>query len=136
MFQGAGDASASGVPISSCREEKRRMNRFHQLLRGSLGAGAAHSGRHAVLAVCLSLAGVVTLTPHHHHGPGVEALGVIWNTMSSAQQQSVCTSIRKDGVKAVARKMARQRKGIASVKDTEYFLKGLACHIRVYISTG
>lgn len=111
------------------------MNPIH-LFRGWLAASAGHSGRHAILAICLSLAGVVTLAPHDRHGPGVEALGAIWNTMSSAQQQSVCTSIEKQGVKAVARKMARQRKGIASVKDTEYFLKGLACHIRVNISTG
>jgi hypothetical protein len=112
------------------------MKRLHHLLRGSVATGAAHSGRHAALAICLSLAGVVTLAPHHHHGPGVEALGVIWNTMNPTQQRGVCASIKKQGVKAVARKMAHDNKRIASVKDTEYFLKGLACHIQVQITTG
>ena len=93
-------------------------------------------GSHAVLAVCLSLAGVVTMEHDNKPGPGVQALTVIWNTMSSDQQRTICTSIKKRGVKTVARQMARQRKGVASVKETERFLKSLACHIEVQITTG
>ena len=93
-------------------------------------------GSHAVLAVCLSLAGVVTMEHDNKPGPGVQALTVIWNTMSSDQQHSICTSIKRRGVKAVARQMARQRKGVASAKETERFLKGLACHIEIHITTG
>ncbi len=93
-------------------------------------------GGHAVLAVCLSLAGVVTMEHDNKPGPGVQALTVIWNTMSSDQQHTICTSIKKRGVKAVARQMAHQRKGVASVKETERFLKSLACHIEVHIPTG
>ena len=96
------------------------------------------------MVIGLALVGAVMQSPPTTPGPGVARLGAAWNTMNSEQGNDVCELIDDRGLKKAARVISRGRGDRenplssvgASTRDVEFFLKGLACHIRVQISTG